>query len=823
MTTKRWVAVAGVSVLGAIGAAGLALALYLGWMFHSLPDARQIAEYRPPTSSRVFAYDGALIGEFAKERRIIVDYEDIPPVLIRAFLAAEDRTFFQHGGIDYVGVSRAMLNNVGNVIRGRRVEGGSTITQQVAKNVLLTSDVTLGRKVKEAILAKRLEDTLDKEQILELYMNEVYLGYEAYGVGAAAYNYFGKRLHQLTPAEAAYIAALLKAPSNYHPIKRKEAALARRNWILGEMAELRWLPEARARAAMREDLVVNPRPPRTQFANADYFVEEVRKRAVASKWGDEVNEGGYYIRTTLDPKLQGAAQMALMNGLEAYDRRHGWRGARANAAAAADWEAEAGKLRVPTERKGWRRAMVESASGESVRVRLVKAGGSGLLLAEDAAWAQAGAGLRPGDLVLVEPVPGGRYALKQIPEVQGAIVAMDPWSGRTLAMVGGYSFSLSRSESPLNRATQANRQPGSAFKPFVYATALENGYTPASRVLDAPITLRGAGGADWTPENYQRRSFGWQSLRNGLVYSRNQMTVRLAQSVGMRKIRDDALDFGIAEDMEPVLAMALGAGETTPFKLTAAYAAFVNGGRRIEPHLMEVVHDRDGKAVYTAEDRNCPRLCDAAWNGDESPRDLPILGEQVINPVTAYQITTMLEGVVQQGTAVQARVLNRPLAGKTGTTNEYRSAWFVGYSPELVVGVFVGFDDNRSLGNGETGGVAALPVFIDFMGEALKTVPPRAFAPPNMARWASVSGQPEAFRPGTEPGARPAAIRTAQTTTRRPERRPASALRPAQAVGTRTPGSSDPAPAAPGPAAKPAAPPPPPPKEEVPDDLSGLY
>lgn len=819
MTTKRWFKVAGLSVLGAVGAAGLAIALYMGWMLHSLPDARQIAEYRPPTSSRVFAYDGTLIGEFAKERRIIVEYDDIPPVLIRAFLAAEDRTFFQHGGIDYLGVTRAMLNNVGNVVQGRRVEGGSTITQQVAKNVLLNSDRTIGRKVKEAILAKRLEETLDKEQILELYMNEVYLGYEAYGVGAAAYNYFGKRLNQLTPAEAAYIAALLKAPSNYHPVRRKVAAIGRRNWILGEMAELRWLPQAEARAAMREDLLVQNRPARTQFANADYFVEEVRKRAVASKWGEEVNEGGYYIRTTLDPKLQSAAQIALMNGLEAYDRRHGWRGAVDQVAALDGWESQAGKLRVPAERKAWRRAVVESAAGDTVRLRVAKVAGAGLLAAEDAAWAAAGRGLRSGDLILVEETASGRYALKQTPEVNGAIVALDPWSGRTLAMVGGYSFSLSRSESPLNRATQANRQPGSAFKPFVYATALENGYTPASRVLDAPITLRGAGGADWTPENYSRRSYGWQSLRNGLVYSRNQMTVRLAQSVGMRKIRDDALDFGIAEEMEPVLAMALGAGETTPFKLTAAYAAFVNGGRRITPHLMEVVHDRDGKAVYTAEDRDCPRTCRAAWNGDESPRDIPLLGDQVINQVTAYQITTMLEGVVQQGTAVKARVLNRPLAGKTGTTNEYRSAWFVGYSPELVVGVFVGFDDNRSLGDGETGGDAALPVFIDFMGEALKTVPPRPFTPPDMARWASVAGQPEAFRPGTEPGARPVAIRTTQRTVTRQPLRPAeaaAAARPARTGPDRAPPPAPETPAA-------SAPPPPPPREEVPEDLSGLY
>jgi penicillin-binding protein 1A len=351
------------AALGAVGAAGLALAAYTGLLMASLPNAREIAEYRPPTASRVFSYDGQLIGEFAKEKRILVSYDEIPPVLIDAFLAAEDRTFFEHDGIDYVGVSRAMLNNVGNVIRGRRVEGGSTITQQVAKNVLLTSDVTIGRKVKEAILAKRLEDTLSKEQILELYMNEVFLGYGSYGVGAAAYNYFGKRLDQLTPDEAAYLAALLKGPNNYHPRRRKEQALARRNWILGEMAELGKLPEAQAQAAMRRDLVVQDAPDAAQYAGADFFVEEVRRRAVQAKWGEEVNEGGYYIRTTLDPAMQDKAKIALMNGIEAYDRRHGWRGAWGSAPAAGAWEAVAAKARKPAERTAWRAALVESVTG----------------------------------------------------------------------------------------------------------------------------------------------------------------------------------------------------------------------------------------------------------------------------------------------------------------------------------------------------------------------------------------------------------------------------------------------------------------------------
>jgi penicillin-binding protein 1A len=823
--------------LGAVAAAGLALAAYTAMLMSSLPDSREIAEYRPPTASRVFSYDGQLIGEFAKEKRILVDYEDIPPVLINAFLAAEDRTFWTHGGIDYVGVSRAMLNNVGNVIQGRRVEGGSTITQQVAKNVLLTSDVTIGRKVKEAILAGRLEETLSKQQILELYMNEVFLGYGSYGVGAAAQNYFGKRLEQLTPDEAAYLAALLKGPNNYHPRRRKEQAMGRRNWILGEMAELGWLPQAQAQAAMRRDLVVQDQREASQYAEADFFVEEVRRRAVQAKWGEEVNEGGYYIRTTLDPAMQDQAKTALMNGIEAYDRRHGWRGAWGQAPAGGDWTALAAKARKPAERTAWQAAMVDGDRGS---IRLSN-GGAGQLLSEDLSWARAGTGLQAGDLVWVELTEGGRYALKQVPEANGAIVAIDPWTGRVKAMVGGYSFTLSK----LNRATQANRQPGSAFKPFVYATALENGWSANSRVLDAPVTFRGANGQSWTPENYSRRSYGWQSLRNGLVYSRNQMTVRLAQSVGMRKISADAIDFGITDKMEPQLAMALGSGETTPYKLTAAYAAFVNGGRRISPHLMEVVHDRDGKTVYRAEDRRCPRSCATAWTGDESPR-VPTVGERVIDPKTAYAITGMLQGVVQSGTATKALVLNRPVAGKTGTTNEYRSAWFVGYTPDLVVGVFVGFDDNRSLGQGETGGESALPVFVDFMGQVYGESPAKAFLPPDMDRWDTVAGQDGSVRAGDEPGTlstfAPQPIRVAApttttttvngktvttTTTAATATRPGTtttrtrpAERPRPAPRPRTPEPDEERPERPA-----AAPPPPPPPrpEPVPEDLEGLY
>lgn len=742
---ERWLAIAGVAMLSVIAAAGFALAIYAAWLFHDMPDAGDLADYRPPTATRAYAWDGTLIGEFSRERRIYVPYDNIPPRLVQAFMAAEDRNFFSHGGVDPMGLTRAMAKNALNAVQGRRLEGGSTITQQVAKNVLLTSDRTLGRKFKEAILANRLEQTLTKPQILELYLNEIWLGYRSYGVGAAAYNYFGKSITDLSLAESAYLAALPKGPQNYHPIRRKADAIARRNYILGQMANIGWVTRAEAEAAMREDLKVQAAPTRAKYQDADYFVEEVRRRGLATL-GDRLNEGGYYMRTTLDPRLQTAARVALMQGLERYDRRHGWRGPWGRVQIVPGWQAAAKKISPPSERRDWRAAIVTEASGGSVRVELADTGQTGALVAEDVAWARAGRGLNVGDLIFVEPADNGGLRLKQIPNVNGALVAMEPYSGRVLAMVGGYSYSLSS----FNRATQAMRQPGSAFKPIVYAAALEAGYTPASRVLDSAISLPGARpGEIWSPENYNRRYYGALYLRRGLELSRNTMTVRLAQGVGMRKISDLAERMGVTDDMSPVLSMALGSGETTPFRLAAAYASFVNGGRRIEPHLIELVQDREGKTIFRADKRDCPR-CDAGFNGDESPR-VPLTGDQVMDPITAYQITSMLEGVVQRGTAVSARVLDRPVGGKTGTTNEYRSAWFVGFTPQIVAAVFIGFDDNRSLGYGETGTTAPLPIFIDFMQDAAKPYPKTEFAAPKSSKFATVNGIREAFRPGTEP------------------------------------------------------------------------
>ena len=739
---ERWVAIVGVAVLSIVAIAGFAIALYAAWLFHDMPDASDLQDYRPPTATRVYAWDGTLIGEFSKERRIFVPYDQIPPRLAQAFLAAEDHNFFQHGGVDYQGLSRAMLRNVLNAVRGRRLEGGSTITQQVAKNVLLTSDATVGRKLKEAILARRLEQTLDKPRILELYLNEIWLGYRSFGLGAAAFNYFGKSLPDLSLAQMAYLAALPKGPDNYHPIHQKANAIGRRNWILGQMAELGWVTRAEAEAAMKEDLVAQSAPSRAAYRGADYFVEEVRQRGQASL-GDRLSAGGYYMRTTLDPEMQTAARSALMNGLEQYDHRHGWRGAWATAASATGWEKQASVHPSPAERPNWHPGRVDSVDG-GVKVRLVE-GETGILVSQDVAWARATKGLHVGDLIFVEPAEGGGLRLRQIPAVNGALVAMNPTNGQVLAMVGGYSYSLSK----FNRATQALRQPGSAFKPIVYATALENGMTPATYVTDEALTFVDATGKVWTPENYYKMFYGSQPLRRGIELSINGMTVKIAQTIGMKKVVDMAIRLGVVKSMQPVLAMALGAGETSPFNLTAAYATFVNGGRKIDPHLIELVEDREGKTLLRADKRDCAR-CGSAFNGDESPRVAPA-GEQLMDPITAYQITSMMQGVVQRGTGSVISALGRPLGGKTGTTNEYRSAWFVGFSPQVVAGVFIGFDDNRSLGEGETGAVAAVPIWMDFMKQALKDKPPTPFMPPKNARFAVVNGIREAFRPGTEP------------------------------------------------------------------------
>lgn len=800
---ERWFVWAGMVLLGAIALAGLVVAVYAAWLFHDLPDASELADYRPPTATRVYAGDGTLIGEFSDERRIYVSYDQIPEPVIHAFLAAEDRNFFQHGGIDVSGIARASIKNVLNLASGRRLEGGSTITQQVAKNVLLTNETSLNRKLKEAILANRLEATLSKEQILELYLNEIFLGYRSFGIASAAYNYFGKSLAQLNPQEAAFLAALPKGPNNYHPKRHPGAAKGRRDWVLGEMEQSGWLTEAQLQQARATPLVTRDAPQRADYKDADFFVEEARRQATANpQFGEQLRAGGFYMRTTLDPTLQTAAREALMQGLENYDRRHGWRGAWGTTDFAEGWEKSAlEQQKTPPERRAWEVAAVESVSGDTVRIRTARDDRAGALLSADAAWANANRPLKRGDLIHVERT-GGQYALKQVPRVNGALVAIEPQSGRVLAMVGGYSYALSS----FNRATQARRQPGSAFKPFVYATALEGDFTPASIVLDAPISFAGGpNGQRWTPENYSREYYGPQTLRRGLELSRNVMTVRLAQQVGMKKIVDQSARMGLP-GMTANLSVSLGAGEVTPYDITAAYAAFANGGRRVQPYLIDYVQDRNGETIFKADNRQC-RECGRGFSGQESPRLQP-RGTQVIDPITAYQMSSMLEGVVQRGTAASARGLGRWVAGKTGTTNEYRSAWFVGFTTDIVVGVFIGFDDNRPLGYGETGTTAAVPVFADFMQTALKTRPARPFVRPKNAVFRTVRGIEEAFRPGTERQAPPPV--QAPVTPQGPQNYYDVIRREQEAAAAPS--------AAPAPTTAP-----PPPKREPAEDLSGLY
>ena len=803
---ERWFVMAGVALLGAIALAGLIVAIYAAWLFHDLPDASDLADYRPATATRVYAGDGTLIGEFSDERRIYVPYEQIPLPVVQAFLAAEDRNFFNHGGIDVGGLGRAMFKNVFNAATGRRLEGGSTITQQVAKNVLLTNETSINRKVKEAILANRLEATLTKPQILELYLNEIFLGYRSYGVAAAAFNYFGKSLSQLTPDEAAFLAALPKGPNNYHPKRHPGAAKGRRDWVLGEMNQNGWLNDEALAAARARPLTTQDAPRRAQYADADFFVEEARRQAIRRFGQEEVNRGGYYMRTTLDPTLQSAARDALMRGLENYDRRHGWRGPWGTTDFADGWQETAMEGRRPPERRSWEAAAVESVSGNTVRIRTARQDLRGTLLTADAAWANANRPLRRGDLIFVER-RGGQYALKQVPNVNGALVAIEPQSGRVLAMVGGYSYGLSS----FNRATQAERQPGSAFKPFVYAAALEGDYTPASIVLDAPISFAGgANGGRWTPENYSREYYGPQSLRRGLELSRNVMTVRLAQSIGMGNVVDLSKKMGVSDSLQPNLSVSLGAGETTPYRLTAAYAAFVNGGRRVNPYLIELVQDRDGETIFQADNRRC-RDCGRPFSGQESPR-LEARGAQVIDPITAYQISSMLEGVVQRGTAASARGLGRWVGGKTGTTNEYRSAWFVGFTTDIVVGVFIGFDDNRPLGRGETGATGPVPVFNEFMQVALRERPARPFVRPKNAVFRTVNGIEEAFRPGTE-RLREEEQAPAQPLPSGPQNYNEVLRREREEAAASPPPSTAPPPPATSP----------PPRKEPAEDLSGLY
>ena len=765
----------------------VAVAAAAGLLWHysqSLPDYSQLQDYEPAVMTRVHAADGSLLAEYARERRLYIPIQAVPKLVINAFVAAEDKNFYEHGGIDFSGIARAAVLYAQQYGSGRRPQGASTITQQVAKNFLLTNELSFSRKIKEALLAMKIERAFSKDKILELYLNEIYLGMGAYGVAAASLLYFDKSVHELTVAEAAYLAALPKAPNNYHPFRQRERALERRNYVIDRMAEDHYIPAQDAEKAKKEPLKITPRPSGAHIFAAEYFAEEVRRYIYENYTEKKLYEGGLSVRTTLDPKMQVLARRVLVDGFVRFDEQQGYRGPINKLDLAGDWGVKLADVKALSDVAPWRLAVVLEADDASARIGLQpgrEPGGilskqreTGTIALEGVKWARPTSGpmrgktpskvsqvLSPGDVVYVEPLADkdGQFRLRQVPEVSGAIVAMDPQTGRVLAKAGGFSYD----QSQFNRATQALRQPGSSFKPLVYATALDNGYTPSTVVLDAPIEID-TGSGIWAPENYTRKYYGPSTLRFGIEQSRNVMTVRLAQDVGMPLIGEYARRFGVYDNLPPYLSFALGAGETTLLRMVGAYAMFDNGGRKIQPTLIDRIQDRYGHTIYKHDSREC-RGCNAkSWNNQDEPT-LVDKREQVIDPMTAYQITSIMEGVVQRGTATVVKEVGKPIAGKTGTTNDEKDAWFIGFSPDLVVGVYLGYDKPRHLGRGATGGVLAAPIVRDFMKVALADKPAVPFRVPpgiKLIRVDAKSGQRvgpnaggrvilEAFKPGTAP------------------------------------------------------------------------
>nr|WP_245256552.1 penicillin-binding protein 1A [Bartonella tamiae] len=750
-----------------------------------LPDYEVLENYEPPVMTRIHAADGGLMAEFATNRRLYLPIQSVPDLVKSAFISAEDKNFYNHFGLDPEGLARAVVSNVRNIGSGRRPEGASTITQQVAKNFLLSSDATIDRKVKEAVLAMRIERAYSKDHILELYLNEIYLGRGAYGIAAAALTYFNKSVNELTLEESAYLAALPKGPSNYDPFRHTQRALDRRNWVIDRMVENGYVTFEQGEQAKVKPLGVTLRGDDTYVFAADYFTEEVRRQLMKQYGSKVLYEGGLSVRTTLDPQLQIMARRALLDGLIKFDQNHGWRGPYKHIDAGQDWGVELGKIAGYSDVPEWRLAVVLSTSATNVEIGLQpKKEVSGALSQErdvasisatDMKWAlrlvdnhgrrtsvnNPTGVLNVGDVIFVEKKKdqNNAYLLRQAPKVEGAIVAMEPRTGSVLAMVGGFSFS----ESEFNRATQALRQPGSAFKPFVYAAALDNGYTPASVVLDGPVVIRQDNGNVWQPKNYGGTFAGPSTLRYGIERSRNLMTVRLANDLGMPIVAEYAERFGIYDKMQPYLPMALGAGETTVLKMVTAYSVIANGGRSISPSMIDRIQDRYGKTIYRHDQRQCENCNVSSWNNQPEPTLIDDR-DQVLDPMTAYQITSMMEGVVQRGTAARLSALKRHIAGKTGTTNDSKDAWFMGFTPNIVVGVFIGYDQPASLGYGGTGSSLAAPIFGEFMENAMKDQPDVDFKIPDGMLQVAIDRKTgmransgggnvivEAFKPGTGP------------------------------------------------------------------------
>jgi len=768
------------------GAAGVGFVIWTA--SKDLPDYTQLANYAPPVMTRIYAADGSMLAEYAEERRLFVPVSQMPKLLIDAFTSAEDKTFFTHGGLDWQGIAAAAYRYAQVKMTGKgQIVGASTITQQVAKNFLLSNERSIDRKLKEAILVRRIEQTFTKDQILELYLNEIFLGMNSYGVAAASLNYFGKSLDQLSLEEMAYLAALPKGPNNYHPFRQKERAIERRNWVLLQMQENGFITEEQMKAAQAKPLEVTPRPFGAQLFAAESFAEEVRRELIGLYGKDKMEKGGLSVRTTLDPKLQLYARQSLARGLIAFDRKRGFRGplAVAELGAVPDWALLMKGKKVPDDMAPWRIAVVLDANDEEATIGLQpKTQPDGTLATEREtgkvplallSWARpyvdgtslgpqvkkASDVLKPGDIVYVAPNKDtGQYHLMQMPEVDGAMIAMDPHTGRVLALVGGFSYGRSQ----FNRAVQALRQPGSSFKPIVYAAALDNGYSPASVIMDAPVEFKMPDGSMWKPKNYQNKFFGPSTLRRGIEQSRNVMTVRLANELGMAKIIDLATRLGIYDKLPAQLAMALGAGETTLMKMVTAYAMIDNSGKRVEPTLIDRIQDRYGKTIYKHDKRDCANCMAAGWNPELPEPELVDVSEQVMNPYTAYQITSMMEGVVQRGTGKKVLAVGKPVAGKTGTSNEERDAWFIGFTPDMVVGTYVGFDNPKPMGKGRTGGELVAPIVADFMKLALKDEPAKPFRVPRAIELIPIDAKSgkraifghdgvilEAFKPGDEP------------------------------------------------------------------------
>ena len=693
------------------------------WTFSSnIPDYKFLKNYKPPVSSKVYSGDGDLVADFSKEKRIFVPYNSIPKNVINAFLSAEDKNFYYHPGVDAKGILRAIFNNIKNLLTSKRLEGASTITQQVAKNFLLTNEVSLNRKIKEAILAFRIERALNKERILELYLNQIYLGSGAYGVAAASLEYFDKSIKDLGYAEAALLAALPKAPSKYNPYRDIELAKFRRDLVLKNLLENDFLDLKEYEKLKKQNIQLKKKK-KVFLEDAQYYIEEVRKKVIKDLTYEKVYKQGFNINTPINLDLQKAANSSLRNGLISYDKRKGWRGPITNKVYNDNWYKDLDKYELEKSIY-WEIAIVKEVNQFTTIIE-TKNKTQGTIEYKDITWTKKEFQdlLNKGDIIYVKKINKNFYSLKQLPKINGGILVMDPYTGRVLALSGGFSFK----NSEFNRVTQALRQPGSAFKPFVYALALENNYTPSSLVLDAPLVLdQGSDLKMWKPQNYGKKFYGPSTLRTGLEKSRNLMTVRIAQNLGIDKIAKFSKLLGIYDNPEELLSISLGSAETTLLKLASAYSAFINGGKLVEPVLIDRIQDSEGNTIVNNKQRSCVNCNQISFMSDQYP-EIKDNYVRVFSSQTAYQMTSLLEGVVQRGTGKKLKKLELNIAGKTGTTNENTDAWFIGFTSNLIIGVYVGMDDPKSLGRYETGSKTALPIFKDFVEKSVKKSNARPF------------------------------------------------------------------------------------------------